>query len=242
MNTISPHRRLNPHVVVWYPIILLTMFLAGGGCAQLDRAQLREILKIHPNEWTLEDCNSLLASLVVHNMFDVNSRVRVYATPCYPVFITAYNRKEQLQQQWTDEDFRREVERQGREFLGMTVNWQTWEFLDVKQGVYRDRTQLDSLVVLITIVNKSYPYYSPDLTTLKDRVLLRDDAGHTLRPLSMKGRKGDLLVREETVSVVFPVRRGARHFLDGSATVWLVLEGFGDDVTLPLPVSAGVSP
>jgi hypothetical protein len=218
-------------------IILLLVVCLISGCSFIQQNQFNEILGKHPSQWTENDCKEIITGFMVHNMYSLDANVRVHVTPCYPIIITATNRLEQIKQGWSNNQFRLHVGQQARDILGMSVDWQTMEYIDAKGVKYQSVLQLDSLLFLITIANKNYPTSIPSITDLEEQIFLENNLGQLIKPIYVRGKQQNQLIKEETVNAMFRLREDVVHFLDGAQTMYIVIHGFGEEVRLPFPLS-----
>jgi hypothetical protein len=218
-------------------ITALLLCLVLSCCSQIHQNQFSGDFAQHPSQWSKDDCFSIISCFTVHNMFETSANVRIEVTPCYPLIINAINRLEQIKDDWSDNQFRLHVGTQARDCLGMTVDWKTTEFIDAKGIKYQSVLQLDSLIFLCTISNKNHPISIPSISDLEEQITLENENGQFIKPMFVKGRKENQLIQEENVNIMFKLRDGVNHFLEGSKNMYLVFRGFGDDVRLQIPLA-----
>jgi len=224
-----------------------------GGCTTTE---IREPFGVPSDSWTRVDCDNLIKRVIVHNIPDQTSAIRVFATPYYPSVIAALARKEQLLKHRSKEEFQQDFDQLTKESLGFYYDWSNTRYMDPRGNFLTDRSQFDSLLILVTIQNKTYPCevpfsfasqhslaevndwpcYTPVTDDLENRIFLRNDFDDYIAPLFVWGRKGDQLLKEETLFVRFPLHQNGKNFLAGSRAMHLVLRGFGDDIVLHFPL------
>jgi hypothetical protein len=82
-----------------------------------------------------------------------------------------------------------------------------------------------------------WPCYIPGITDLDQRILLVNDKGVSLKPRYVWGRRNNELTLEETLVVMFDLRKDGVHLFDGSENIYLVLTGFENEIRLKFPLS-----
>ncbi len=224
------------------------------GCMRSDPA---EVLTRPSSEWTRIECDAVIRKAMAHNVPDKNAAIRIFATPYSPSVVTALTRKEQILKGLSEKEFQKSFDQMARETLGLYYDWYSSAYYDARGNFYRSRLQLDSLLFLVTIENKTYPCaipfpivshrtlaelldwpcYTPMLADLENRIYLTNDRGDRVVPRYIWGRKGTQLMKDETLFIMFSLHAGSEHMLDGTENLYMVIRGFGDDVRLTFPVS-----
>lgn len=210
-----------------------------------------------PSVWTKSDCVEVIRTAMVHNVYDQNANIRIFATPYFPVVVTALNRLQQLNANMTDDESKISLNKFARETMGVYYDWYEDKFLDPRGKYLKDRTQIDSLLFVVTVENKTFPCtipysfalkrpimdllalpcYSPVLDDIDNRIFLENDKHEILQPRYIYGRKGSQLLKDETLLVMFPLRSGGTSFLEGSNMIYVIIRGFGDDIKLPFSLA-----
>ena len=125
----------------------------------------------------------------------------------------------------------------------------------------RDPADIDSLLILVSLKNKSFPCsipivnkqardgtfiqvpiaslsewpcYIPDIGDIDSRIALQNERGDTLHAKYVWGRRNQQLTLEETLFAMFSLREGSRHFLAGSKHLKLLVTGFDTKLNFAL--------
>lgn len=220
-------------------IFLIVEALFSSSCFHLGQHQLDQIRGKSPSQWTEDDCKTVIAAAMVHNLYDVEANVFVYVTPYTPLVITAHNTKEYRVKDLSENEFRENVEREAKEYLGMSYDWKTNQYVDSRGDYYESVLQLDSLIFLITLENIKYPQEQPVIDDLEGRITLQNDSGDFIRPLYIKGRKQQRLVTRESIMAMFRLRTGSFNFLEGAKDIFLNIGGFDKPIKVKIPLLPG---
>ncbi len=232
------------------------------GCFYLGQERYEDILRHPSSEWSSRDCLTIILSVMGNNFIDQTTCIRVMATPFYPAVIAAASRIGQQRTHFDEPSYQHDMDTLLKAEVGLFMDWNKGTLVDSRGNYYRDASQLDSLMFLVTIVNTStcnipnvlvgvgshvqsvplatpsdWPCYIPDITNLEDRITLLNDRDDTLRPRFVWGKRHNQLTTDETLLIMFPLRNNPRHFLDGSEDMYLILRGFDHDIKLHFPVS-----
>ncbi|MBI3364758.1 MAG: hypothetical protein HY033_07615 [Ignavibacteriae bacterium] len=243
--------------------LLIIVLVTFTGCFYFGKDQYADVLEKPPSEWSSRDCLTILTSVMVHNLNDQGANVQIIATPYYPSVIKAINRREQDFKHESEDQYQLSMDTLLKASTGLYMDWQKGSLVDAKGNYLRDRTQIDSLMFMITLRNKSWPCniplmlvpipggykmvplaspadwpcYIPDIVDLDKRIFLQNDRGDTMKPRVVWGRKNNLLTMEETLLVMFPLRTSVGHFLQDSQNMYLTLTGFDQKIQLKFPLS-----
>ncbi len=79
----------------------------------------------------------------------------------------------------------------------------------------------------------------PEMDDLAQNIFLQNDQGVHIKPRYVWMRKQGLLVKSESMLVMFNLRKEMTHFLQGAQEMDLVLNGFGKDVRLRFDLTSG---
>ena len=82
-----------------------------------------------------------------------------------------------------------------------------------------------------------WPCYIPDIINLEQNIFLINEKNKFIKPKYVWGKRRSQLTMEETLLVMFQLREGNYHFLDGSEKIYLGIKGFNADIKLELPLS-----
>ena len=245
-----------------HSIKLLLLAISGvqilslSACFYFGQEGLEYVVSKPPAEWSSRDCLTVIVSAMVHNLQDNEKNVECIATPFYPSVVVALNQIQKTQYHWSDEDARFHMNELLQGSSGLYVDWKNGRFVNAKGNYFKDQTDIDSLLIVITLKNKSwpcapavsvdkegarpiipladYPCYLPNISDIEDRIVLVNGNGDTLRPKFVWGRRHDVLTSPETLFAMFPLRRSGTHFLRGSLTAALELSGFDTKMKFPM--------
>ena len=218
--------------------LCLLLALAHSGCYFIGMGKYEDVLQRPSSEWSDDECLTIISSVMRHNLYDYTSpNVKLMATPYYPAVITAMNRKRQLEKALSEEQFRRNTDTAMKVQVGLTMDWTSNKVLDVTGKPFQNIIQMDSLLFLITVVNKNWPRYTPDISRIEQSILLANDGKKFIRPIYARGRRQSQLTREESMLVMFQLRKGDHHFLDASENMSLIVTGFEREIKLDFPLS-----
>ncbi len=226
-----------------------------AGCFYIGQDQFSDIVKHPSSEWSSRDCLTIVLSAMQHNFWDQSSNIQAIATPYYPSVMTAISRMRQVQMHWSEAAFRVYTDSLVKDNTGLAINWSDMAFIDARSEVVKDNLQIDSLMFLVTLKNKSWPCnvpqlligklqvpivlnpadwpcYIPDITHLENTIFLANDKEQYMRPLYVWGKKRNEMTMDETLIVMFLLRGGSYHFLRGSNNMYLVIRGFEPEIRL----------
>jgi len=97
-----------------------------------------------------------------HNYWRGDSpNIKVMATAYSPAVITAINRISQSKQHWSEGDYQYQMDTLLYHVVGLYMEWQTNRFMDPRGNYLRHPRQLDSLMFLVTLNNRSWPCNVP---------------------------------------------------------------------------------
>jgi hypothetical protein len=243
---------------------LLLILLVAGGCFYIGKDRIDDILERPSSEWSSRDGLTILMEAMSNNLLDQNSSViKAIATPYYPAVIAATNRAEQHTARLSEPDFKKNMDQQLWEDLGLYVDWRNHRLVDAGGNYFKTILQVDSLTFLISISNTTwpcvspmvvspigmfplfsssdFPCYAPDISHLEDNIYLLNDRGVSLKARSVWGRRSNTLNMEETVLAKFQLNGSSDpHFLDSTESIYLLITGF-DAPLIPIKLKFPVS-
>ncbi|MBI3765973.1 MAG: hypothetical protein HY277_05665 [Ignavibacteriales bacterium] len=205
------------------------------GCSFLGQNTYDDIIGRPSSRWTDDDCRTIIASAMQNNRFCQSSNVVVFATPYYPSIINAINRYSQHINHWSEEEYRSAMDDIAKDRLGMYIDWEQGRFVDSRGNYFKDKLQIDSLTFLVSLKNQGWPF--PDIMNLEDQIYLLNNKNKFIKPKYVWGKRGSSLFDKETVLVMFQLRNGEYHFLEGCNMMYLVIKGLGEDITFPFSPS-----
>ena len=179
-----------------------------------------------------------MASAMRHNLTDLeNPNFKVIAMPYYPSVIISINRRAQRDNEWSEQEYRNNLDTLLRANVGLYMDWKEGKFVDAKGNYFKDCLQVDSLMFNVTLRNRSWPRFTPDISDIDQRIFLVNDKQKFIRPKYVWGRTASALKMEETFLVMFAFRSGDHHFLQGSRYMYLLITGLERDIQLTFPLS-----
>ena len=246
-----------------YFIYIIPFVLSG--CFYIGKNQYEDIIKKPYTEWDDQECLTIVAGAMSHNLYDMRTNIKIIATPYYPSVILALQRISQGIHHWSDNEYRLNVDALLKDNAGIYVDWNAQKFVDSRGNYYRDKVQIDSLMFLITIQNRAWPCgtiityyvgdmfgggegftlplygsehcYIPDITNLENKIFLINEKNKFIKPKYVWGKRHNVLTMEETLLAMFYLKQGDIHFLEGSDKMYLVVKGFENDIKLPFSLS-----
>ena len=134
--------------------ILICSLLSG--CFYIGRNQYKDVVEKPYSEWGLRECLTVISAPIAHNYFDFRTNVKVSATPYYPSVVLAIQKNAQRIMHWSESEFRMNVDALMKEDNGMYLDWQTGRLVDSRGNFFKEHTQIDSLMFLITLINTAW--------------------------------------------------------------------------------------
>ncbi|MBI5476813.1 MAG: hypothetical protein HY964_08775 [Ignavibacteriales bacterium] len=232
---------------------LLILFLEG--CLSV-----KETYDKPPNEWNSNECLLILSNAISHNLFDNRTNIKIIATPYYPSVILALYRNRNEVRKWTMDQYKIDVDELMKYNAGLYYDWTSNKIVDSKGNYFKDKTQIDSLMFMISITNLAYysagsmmqvkvggavvwmplvspdQIYTPEISRLEENIFLTNDQSRSIKPKYVWGKKNTMLTTEETLFVMFNLRAGDNHFLSKSESIYLLIKGFEEDIILTFPL------
>lgn len=190
------------------------------------------------SQWSSRDCLTVIASAMSHNLASTEDEIAIIATPYYPHVLAAINRLQELQFKWDSSEARSRMDILLESSAGLYVDWESNKELVTSRGSYvRSPSDIDSLLILVTVINKAYPVNIPFIKDLDHGIYILNDGGDSLEPRFVWGKARSRLLREEKyfARFVFTNEEGIR-FLKGTNNIYLVVTSFGRAIRLTLPV------
>ncbi len=246
----EPERR--PGGVIRMPAALssalLLLALETCGCFYIGQNQYDEIVQKPYMDWGRQDHLTVLMECTAHNLYDVQTAYKVFATPYIPAVVLASVRVWNDRHHISDQQFMASAEDVAKANAGLYIDWKNNRFMDGRGNFFKGPLQLDSLMFMIHMENwtKDFPSFEdnrfqPDISDIESRIYLVNDQHKFVKPKYVWGRRRNMFTMDENLLVMFPLRKGDHHFLDGSEHMFLVikeLNGPGLDVVLKFDLSA----
>lgn len=219
-----------------------------SGCFYFGAATFEDVVQHPPSQWSSRDCLTVIVSATMDNLSDKNAVIQVIATPYFPSVINAINQMQRTQNHWSENEAVAHEDELLKGALGLYADRENSALVNSKGMYLRNTTDIDSLLILLSLRNRSFPCnvptvtmggrevplmrfsewpcYIPEIIDLDSRIVLINDKGDTLHPRVVWGRRNNLLTMEETLFVMFPLRHGQHHFFMDSQKVFLCVLGF----------------
>jgi hypothetical protein len=239
--------------------VLLAAAIAGCFTSATD------VLQTPSGSWSRRDCLTVMASSMRHNLNDNESNVQVIVTPYIPTVVEAIARMQQLDDSADDGTVRDNLDVLLKSGVGLFIDRENnGRLANARGNYYRHPRELDSLLFLVMLNNRSWPCAvplqtvhvipgvygmrpiagladwpctTPEIHDLDRKILLINAAGDTLRPKFIWGRNNEVLTMEEHVFVLFDFSADReRSFLKESDAVTMVLSGFDRPVKFLFPL------
>ena len=137
--------------------VLLACALLQAGCFYLGQDRFESIVQHPPSEWSSRDCLTIILAAMVSNVGTNESKLEVIATPFLPSVVAALNQIQRVQHHWSDQDAQYHMDELLRGSSGLFVDWSNGKFVNAKGNYFTDQTDLDSLLVVVTLKNKTWP-------------------------------------------------------------------------------------
>lgn len=214
--------------------ILLALLLAGCFTSR------EELSDRSPREWTRRDCLTVLISSTATNVRDNATSLWMIAVPYFPSVVEAIVRLDELADTagTFDGTYRYRLDALLRSGSGLYYDWERGKYYSPRGHYFRDKTDIDSLLFLVTLINNGHPLYNPPLDTLEGRFALRNGRGEVLRPRFVSGKKNANLLWEERLFVMFDVAPpGREHFFEGQDYVWFEVNLPGSLIRSPFSLA-----
>lgn len=199
--------------------------------------KIDDLMQQSPGNWSSRESLTVVLSAMQNNYSDQGANVQVIGTPYYPSVIAAINQLQRSQLHWSDEHAKIRLDALLKTGAGLYMDWQSKRMINARGNYFRKIEDLDSLLFLISLRNKTWPSYIPDITDIDERVFLLNEQGDTLRPRYLWGRNNNQLSMEETMFARFVFRNHNEHFLRESENMYLVVAGFEHKIVLAYPLS-----
>ncbi|MBI5476014.1 MAG: hypothetical protein HY964_04680 [Ignavibacteriales bacterium] len=247
-------------------VIFFSLFFCG--CFYVGKDRYEDVLQKPSIDWSSRDALTVIISPIANNLFDQQSpNIKVFATPYYPSVILGIQRAAQQREHWSEEQFCFNTDQLLKDGAGLYMDWESYRFVDARGNYFHDKTQIDSMLFLITIENRSWPCnipimtalvsnggrvayqnvplaspsdwpcYMPEITDIKDRIFLINSQNKYIKPKYIWGVRHNILSNPETIFAMFHFRNGDYHFLKKSNKMFLVIEGFENEIKLSFPLS-----
>lgn len=150
-----------------FSYLVLFVCFPLAGCFYIGQERFEDIVRNPPSTWSSRDCLTVILSAMVHNLHDVDKNVEVIATPFYPSVVLALNQIQRSQYHWSEDDAKYHLDELMRGSSGLYVDWKDGRFVNSRGNYFRDQTDIDSLLIVVTLKNKTYPCATPYATVVQ---------------------------------------------------------------------------
>jgi hypothetical protein len=167
-------------------ILIFILILILAGCFYIGQDRYEDIIKTPSYDWSIREGMTVILEPIAHNLYDLGSpNVKVYAAPYFPSVVLAIERAEQRVKHWNEDEYRKNVDKLLKESVGLYRDWEKEKFVDGRGNYYKEHTQIDSMLILITIENRGWPCNVPLITVGIPGKGMADGAGiYWQRPLA----------------------------------------------------------
>ncbi|MDI6734408.1 MAG: hypothetical protein QMD50_02910 [Patescibacteria group bacterium] len=212
------------------------------------------IIKRPVSLWNRRDCLTVMMENIQSNILDMRTNIKVYATPYNPTVIAAMSKFRWLQIPVHQTEAESNFEALLKDNFGMYYDWNHQKIMDSRGNYFKDKTQIDSIMFLITIENyawitsMTWPQLLPqlpdgknitnialdipDITHLEDQIYLINEQNKFIKPKYVWGKKRNVLTMPETLLAMFEVKTENYSFLEKSEKIFLCIKGLEQDIKL----------
>jgi len=233
-------------------IALIAPFILNG-CWFWGQKEYHDIVVHSSAQWSQKECLTIIVGAQNNNLTDYRTNIKAIATPYYPSVVRAIARRAQAKYAWSKEEFQSYVDGLLRQGSGMYIDWDRpgEQIYDHDLNPLSGPAQFDSLMFLLTLRNVGWPCgktliigdqvipldnvdcQAPDITLIEGKIYLVNEKGNFITPRYVYGRKMNYLTNiDETLFVLFTLKEGGHHFLEGSGRFFLAIKGLEDDIRL----------
>jgi hypothetical protein len=176
----------------------------------------------------------MMSSNVINS--STNSLEMIFALPCTPDVLMAYNRKQQVTAHWTQEQSDENLDRQARNCAGLVYDAEHNRFIDLHGNIYRSPNQLDSLMILVTIRRRySYDFQELKISDIERHIFLVDKEDLRLNPAYVRVDERNDVRTSLILVAMFHFGEEHPYFpKNDGGNLRLMVTVFGDPVSLPL--------
>jgi hypothetical protein len=223
-----------------------------SGCFYFGKDNFEDVARKSPETWDTRDCLTIILGAAQSNYADDihNPGIKIVAIPYYPSVIAAIERHAHLlgplqyapfTYNHSEETYRRRLDSMLAIEAGVFMDWSQAKYVDAHGKYLQDPTQVDFLMLYISLSNVHWPGVPPDqvpdIANLENNMYLLNDRNELLRPRYVFGKQHTRLTTEEMLHVTFILKNDSSHFLANSRTMRLVIEGFSDPLVFEFPLS-----
>jgi hypothetical protein len=134
-------------------ILIVCIF---SGCYYFGKNQYADVVEQPSSNWDFTECLTVISAPIGHNFFDFRTNIKASATPYYPSVVLAIQRRAQRKMDWSESEFQANVDALMKENNGLYIDWQTNRFVDSRGNFFKEYTQIDSLMFLISLINTAW--------------------------------------------------------------------------------------
>lgn len=162
------------HLIQYISVLAICML---SGCFYIGQDRYEDIIKTPSYNWNIRDGLTVILEPMAHNLYDFGTNIKVYAAPYFPSVVLAIERAEQRIKHWDEDGYRKNTDRLLKESVGLFRDWGKEKFVDARGNYFKDHTQIDSMLILITIENRGWPCAVPLITVGSSKRSIMDGHG-----------------------------------------------------------------
>jgi hypothetical protein len=219
----SFENRPRPAPVIPASLLYVLLLFSLNGCF----SSREEIGGRSPREWTRRECLTVILSSTATNMFDNTVSAWMIAVPYLPSVVEAIVRLDELEDTLNtfESKYKFQLDALMKQGSGLYYDWEGGKYYSPRGRYFREKTDIDSLLFLVTVINRGYPIYAPALDSLETKITLSNDRGERISPRYVWGKKNANLMNEEHLFVMFDLGpSGEKHFFKDQEYVCFELD------------------
>lgn len=248
--------------------IFCVVFIASvlDGCGPSGATESAELVKKPVKQMSSQECEQYLMENIGSNARRNDQDMLAIVFPCTPRNLRVYNWRRFKAHQITEEEFKENADRQARTCLGLAYDGDNDQFVDAQGKYVRDFTQIDSILIIITLETRSSglspylrgffrdqarddnnalnlflnpgfsPAASPNISSLKDKIRIEGDNEYLTSPAYVHDGGSRIAGRKGDMFVMVPVTAGMRRYLETHTSVDVKMEVGSEDIVVTVPL------
>jgi hypothetical protein len=150
------YRICNIAIFCWISSLLIC------GCSILRTTAIDTVITKTDTAWTDADIFRIIEHSMNNNFINPNQIViKANATAYFPTTILAIEKKAQIDNHWSRNQFRVEADLLLQHSMGIYYDWDSSRYVDKNGNYITSYTQFESLEFMLTLVNTQYPCVPP---------------------------------------------------------------------------------
>lgn len=193
-----------------------------------------------------------MISAMGQNLSDKRNNIKAITTPYVPKVVRAIYRFNQIADsvRFNESFTKYQMDALMKQGTGLYYDWDKDREFSSRGHYFKDPTDLDSLLFLVTLINTAWPCippmiydqmsgktyqlttfgdwpcYTPELTRVQESIFLQNDHGEKLFPSFVSGGKNHDLTTDERLFVMFHLSRDqGDHFFKGVREFTFYIDG-----------------